>query len=113
MRSRTSLLAAVAGAVAGACAAAGAPPAPRSLLSKGTDFVSPTTGEAVLLRGANVVVKGAPWIPAVAGSTVCADRWWSNFTCAAPCPPVPTSPPPPPHPNPPPHPQATDSMTLL
>ena len=106
MRSRTSLLAAVAGAVAGACA-----PAPRSQLSKGTDFVAPATGEAVLLRGANVVVKGAPWIPAVAGSTVCADRWWSNFTCAAPCPTVPTSPPP----TPPPHPthSTADSMGLL
>ena len=37
--------------------------APRALLSKGRAFVDPATGVAVQLRGADVVMKGAPWIP--------------------------------------------------
>ena len=36
-------------------------------------FVDRRTNATTTLRGPNVVVKGAPWLPAVAGSTVCDD----------------------------------------
>ena len=70
-------------------------PAPRALLSKGRHFVDPATGEPVQLRGGDVVMKGAPWIPltavveqpqdgpvqGVSMGVHCDDRWFSNYTC--------------------------------
>ena len=77
--------------------AGSAGPAPRALLSKGRAFVDPATGVAVQLRGADVVMKGAPWIPLTdvvqqpvhgtgdwpEGSMGdrCDDRWFTNYTC--------------------------------
>lgn len=54
---------------------------PRALITKNRSFVDPKTGAVVLLQGANVVMKGPPWLPPVTGDTVCHDRWFSNETC--------------------------------
>ena len=54
--------------------------APRALAVRDRDFVD-ASGKVVLLEGTNVVMKAAPWIPDVTGDSICADRWFSNFTC--------------------------------
>uniref|UniRef100_A0A7S1AJ74 Glycoside hydrolase family 5 domain-containing protein n=1 Tax=Noctiluca scintillans TaxID=2966 RepID=A0A7S1AJ74_NOCSC len=54
-----------------------APPAPtppsttRDILVSGRNFVDGSTGATVVLTGTNVVMKGAPWIPAVNGTSRC------------------------------------------
>ena len=53
---------------------------PRAVVISDQKFVD-KTGQPVLLQGANVVMKGPPWLPPVSGDDVCADRWFSNFTC--------------------------------
>ena len=40
----------------------------------GASFVWSATGEPVVFSGPNVVVKGPPWLPTVAGDTICADN---------------------------------------
>lgn len=54
---------------------------PRDLIVRNGSFVDRKTGKAVLLQGANVIMKGPPWFPSTDGNTICRDRWWSNFTC--------------------------------
>jgi hypothetical protein len=51
---------------------------------KNGQFVDPTTGDKVLLVGANAVFKGPPWLPSTDGTTVCdsADDPASNTSCA-------------------------------
>ena len=44
---------------------------PRDVFINGTAFYNASTGHPVVLTGANVVMKGYPWIPAVTGNTVC------------------------------------------
>jgi hypothetical protein len=48
-------------------------PTPRSVIVRGGQFVDATTNETVIFSGANVVFKGAPWLPAVTGDTYCKD----------------------------------------
>lgn len=50
----------------GACAAVN----PDVVVQHG-EFVDVTTGKKVVLTGANVVMKGPPWIPAVEGQVKC------------------------------------------
>jgi hypothetical protein len=47
-------------------------------------FVNTSTGKPVLLVGANVVMKGPPWIPAVSGDAICdtAPSSGANTSCA-------------------------------
>ena len=40
---------------------------PRSLITRNRSFVDPRTGAVVLLGGADVVMKGPPWIPSTNG----------------------------------------------
>mmetsp|Transcript_26035 Transcript_26035/g.49141 ORF Transcript_26035/g.49141 Transcript_26035/m.49141 type:complete len:219 (+) Transcript_26035:135-791(+) len=44
---------------------------PRNVIIKDGKWTNTKTGEVIRLDGANVVMKGDPWIPAVEGSTVC------------------------------------------
>jgi len=44
---------------------------PRLVTIKDQNFVITATGQTVLLKGPNVVVKGPPWIPTVAGDSMC------------------------------------------
>ena len=44
---------------------------PRSLITRNRSFVDSRTGAVVLLGGADVVMKGPPWIPSTNGC-VCA-----------------------------------------
>jgi hypothetical protein len=48
-----------------------ATPALRDVVVENREFVSTKTGEKVVLTGANVVVKGAPWLPTTDGNAVC------------------------------------------
>jgi hypothetical protein len=53
-------------------AAAGAPQ-PRAVRISGRQFVAVATGEEIVLRGPNVVVKGPPYLPDVGGDAACAE----------------------------------------
>jgi len=53
--------------------------APRAVRVVGKHWVNATTGEPLLLKGPNVVVKGSPWLPRVEGRTVCNDT--AHATC--------------------------------
>ena len=48
-------------------------PLPRRVFVDGQRFVLAATGMPIVLSGPNVVVKGPPYLPEVAGDTVCAD----------------------------------------
>ena len=47
--------------------------APRNVRVSGRTFVATATGSEIVLAGPNVVVKGPPYLPAVAGTTHCHD----------------------------------------
>jgi len=47
--------------------------APRAARVSGDRFIAAATGEPVVFSGPNVVVKGPPWLPAVAGAAACRD----------------------------------------
>jgi len=68
------LYALVALALAGAAAST-----PRAVRVQGTRWINVSSGEQVMLKGPNVVVKGPPWLPRVEGTTVCHDT--STATC--------------------------------
>ena len=48
-------------------------PAPRLVRIDGQRFVVTKTNATIVLGGANVVVKGPPYLPAVSGSSYCDD----------------------------------------
>jgi len=54
------LYALVALALAGAAAST-----PRAVRVQGTRWINVSSGEQVMLKGPNVVVKGPPWLPRV------------------------------------------------
>ena len=54
--------------------------AARNVKVDGQKFVVAATGEEIVLSGPNVVVKGPPWLPSVAGDAVCRDS--VSDTCA-------------------------------
>ena len=43
----------------------------RNIVVNGTSWTNSSTGEAVVLTGANIVMKGFPWLPEVSGSAIC------------------------------------------
>lgn len=55
----------------------------RDVLVQDGAFVSSATGQEVLLVGANVVMKGPPWIPSVSGHGACetSNSSGSNSSC--------------------------------
>ena len=54
-------------------------PSPRNVRIVGQQWQELASGENVLLKGPNVVVKGSPWLPLFEGNTVCNDT--ENETC--------------------------------
>jgi len=54
---------------------------PRNVRVRGADFILTSTGQPIVMAGPNVVVKGPPYLPRVAGTTHCHDM--VNATCAA------------------------------
>eukprot|EP01050_Picozoa_sp_SAG11_P024527 SAG11_NODE_5246_length_1617_cov_3.216074_1_plen_411_part_10 len=60
-------------AVAQSAAGAAAAWVPRDVVIRGGQFINRRTGVAEVLNGTNVVMKGSPWIPEVAGTARCAD----------------------------------------
>ena len=60
---------------------AASPPLPRNIRISGRHFVLAATREPIVLSGPNVVVKGPPYLPTVAGAAPCSDV--VNSACAA------------------------------
>ena len=56
----------------------------RFIKIKDQDFVDSATGEAVVLWGPNVIVKGPPWLPSTDGDAMCRDYYTTDGTgCGA------------------------------
>ena len=63
-----------------------AAPVPRAVQISGQQFVAADNpGEALVLSGPNVVVKGPPYLPSVNGSSVCNDVVDDECTAAGNC----------------------------
>ena len=62
-------------------ASLGAATAPRTVRISGQQFVLSATNKTIVLSGPNVVVKGPPYLPSVAGDDFCVDV--VNDACAA------------------------------
>ena len=61
------------------------PSAPRLVRISGTQFVSTSTGQPIVLAGPNVVVKGPPYLPSISGSHMCEDVVDEECTATGSC----------------------------
>ena len=43
----------------------------RDVIIQNNEFINSYTGKSLLLKGANIVMKGPPWLPSVSGSAIC------------------------------------------
>ena len=66
-------------------ATAAAAPAPRRVRIAGQHFIDAATNATLVMKGPNVVVKGPPYLPAVAGDTICDDVVDDACTAAGNC----------------------------
>ena len=64
---------------------AAAAPAPRRVRIAGQHFIDAATNATLVMKGPNVVVKGPPYLPAVAGDTICDDVVDDACTAAGNC----------------------------
>ena len=62
-----------------------AAPAPRMVQISGQMFINATSKQQIVMSGANVVVKGPPYLPAVTGDTFCNDIVNSECTAHGNC----------------------------
>ena len=60
-------------------------PLPRAVRIRGTSFILSSTNATVILAGPNVVVKGPPYLPTVAGTSPCSDTVNDECTATGTC----------------------------
>lgn len=58
---------------------------PRRVVIQGQKFVNADSGDTIVLTGPNVVVKGPPYLPEVAGDTFCVDNTEGECTTTSTC----------------------------
>lgn len=61
------------------------PPVPRNVRISGQRFVLASSNTPLVMRGPNVVVKGPPYLPTVAGESYCRDVVDSGCTATGTC----------------------------